>query len=52
MEQIENAAAALISELSAVERLRVRRIYGRQMAGFLAGLGIGELAWDAEKVTV
>ncbi len=52
VEQIENAAAALISELSAVERLRVRRIYGRQMAGFLAGLGIGELAWDAEKVTV
>jgi len=50
--QIEDAAATLIGELSAVERLRVRRIYGRQMAGFLAGLGIGELVWDAEKVTV
>ena len=50
--QVENVAAALLNQLSAVERLRVRRIYGRQMSGFLAGLGIGDLVWDAEKVTV
>lgn len=51
-DRVEAVAATIIGQLSAVERLRVRRIYGRQMAGFLAGLGLGDLVWDAEKVTV
>ncbi|MCQ9334505.1 hypothetical protein NQ042_10555 [Corynebacterium phoceense] len=51
-DQVESAVAALMNGLSAMDRLRVRRIFCRQTSGFLAGLGIGEFVWDSDKITV
>lgn len=37
----------LMNNLSALQRLRVRRLWARQQAGVVAGLGIGAFAWNA-----
>lgn len=49
-EQLELIVDTVMSELTALQRLRLRRMFSRQQTGCLAGLGVGVNAWDFDKV--
>lgn len=48
--QLEMIVDAVMDELSAMQRLRLRRMFSRQQTGCLAGLGVGVNAWEFDKV--
>jgi hypothetical protein len=50
VEKIELVVDTVLGELSALQRLRLRRMHSRQQTGYLAGLGIGVNAWAFDKV--
>ncbi len=50
VEQLEQVVDTVLAEMTALQRLRIRRMYARQQTGYLASLGIGVNAWEFDKV--
>ncbi len=49
-EQLEQIVDAVMNALTALQRLRLRRMFSRQQTGCLAGMGIGVNPWDFDRV--